>query len=489
MDRDLQIIIQSFVAGCTQPVLSEPGEELIELRADNFSLEPRGLTVSLQAWDSRRNLVRKVTQVETQSKSRLVLRVDRFGKKAGTLAILDFKKADAREVNLRASRLEGREVFRRLLHREFTGFQIAALSTEANLEESLSPAYPRALLRNGAAGLAAIYAGPGSAVDGILSFGLIWLDYLRRRDQDSVVAGLVLFVPAGQERNTCLRLQHLDPASGRFSLYVYDEDGNSRAVDPLDSGNIDTKLNPCQCGLSGNLEQAAPRIAEIPDVETIAGSDGSVSYRVHGLEFARLAGEELTFGLETKRRIRASTVSDGQWNEIEALARQVARFRSAHPRDQQHPLFLRHREAWLESQVRAHLEQLDPTLHVNPVYGQVPAFAAGERGIIDLLAVDRNGRLAVLELKASPDIHLPLQALDYWIRVKWHLDRGEFAANGYFPGMRLRDEAPRLLLVAPALDFHPTNERVLRFFSPSVSVERLGVGVEWQQRLKLMYRM
>ncbi len=465
----------------------------MDLRADNFCLELRGLTVSLQAWDSRRNLVRKVTHVETQSKAKLVLRVDRFGKKAGTLAILDFKKTDACAVNLRTARLEDRELFRRLLHREFTGFQIAAISTEANLEESLSPAYPRALLRHGtsgaALGLAAIFAGPGSAVDGALSFGLIWLDYLRRRDRNLVIEGLVLFVPAGQERNTSLRLGFMDPASGRYSLFVFDEEGTSRSVDLSDSGNVDTKLNPCHRGISGNHEQALPRISAIPDVETVEGSDGSLSFRVRGLEFSRLAGEELAFGLETKRRIRASKVSESQWAEIEGLARQLARFRSPRPRDQQHPLFLRHREAWLESQVRAQLEQIDPTLHADPVYGQVPAFAAGERGIIDLLAVDRTGRLAVIELKASQDIHLPLQALDYWIRVKWHLDRREFSGNGYFPGVQLRNEAPRLLLVAPALDFHPTNERVLRFFSSAVNVERLGVGVEWQQRLKLMYRM
>jgi hypothetical protein len=52
--------------------------------------------------------------------------------------------------------------------------------------------------------------------------------------------------------------------------------------------------------------------------------------------------------------------------------------------------------------------------------------------------VDYSGRLAVLELKASQDIHLPLQALDYWIRVKWHLDRDEFSSHGYFPGVILR---------------------------------------------------
>ena len=94
----------------------------------------------------------------------------------------------------------------------------------------------------------------------------------------------------------------------------------------------------------------------------------------------------------------------------------------------------------------------------------------------------------MLELKASEDIHLPLQALDYWMRVKWHLDQSEFTRRGYFPGLVLNNQPPRLLLVSPALDFHPSNERVLRFFSPSIPVEKLGVGLQWRKELKVVFR-
>ena len=145
-------------------------------------------------------------------------------------------------------------------------------------------------------------------------------------------------------------------------------------------------------------------------------------------------------------------------------------------------------EAWLESQVRANIEAIDARLLPDPIYGQVPAFAAADRGVIDLLAVDRAGHLTVLELKASEDIHVPLQALDYWMRVKWHLDRREFAPSGYFPGIALRAEPPRILLVSPALDFHPSNERILRFIAPGIEIERVGVGLEWQKKLKVMFR-
>jgi hypothetical protein len=92
----------------------------------------------------------------------------------------------------------------------------------------------------------------------------------------------------------------------------------------------------------------------------------------------------------------------------------------------------------------------------------------------------------VIELKASEDIHLPVQALDYWIRVKWHLDRGDFM--DHFPGLTVSRQSPRLMLVSPSLDVHPSNERVLSFFSEEVSVEQIGVNADWRRELRVMFR-
>ena len=84
-------------------------------------------------------------------------------------------------------------------------------------------------------------------------------------------------------------------------------------------------------------------------------------------------------------------------------------------------------------------------------YSQVPAFAAADRAMIDVLTVTREGRLAVLELKANEDIHLPLQGIDYWARVAWHHSQDDFQKFGYFPGRELSSESPLLMMVAPAL--------------------------------------
>jgi len=225
-------------------------------------------------------------------------------------------------------------------------------------------------------------------------------------------------------------------------------------------------------------------LASQPGVERIARHDGRISLRVHGLEFAELSGAGLLFGLRERHAADASHAA-----EIARLACELHRARSPEAGDRQHPLYRQFPEAWLESQVRAQIETVDATLRPDPVYGQVPALAGGERGVLDLLAVDRSGRLAVIELKATADLHLPLQALDYWIRVKWHLDRGEFPGYGYFPGLELRPDPPRLLLVSPCLEFHPTTETLLSYFSPAIEVERIGLAVEWRKGLEVMFRL
>ena len=481
---DCQAAIERFLKASRQPAILEPGEDVLPLTAGNFVLEsqPRGLT--LQAWDRTRNLVRRVAAIKGESRGRLELTVERFARRQGSLYLVDLAHPAGAEAGRRGPRRVFRERFREMLCRQFPGWKIAELSVEPDLEHSLSPAYPRAVLRHGNSAWAAIAAGPDPAsAAGVLTFGLIWLDYLRHRERRLTVEGLTVFVAAGYEVPTCLRLRFLDPEAAAFRVLAYSEQGFVVELDPRDFGNLDTRLDVCRRP-QANLERALAGLPNQDAVERIARPDGSVSLRVHGVEFARADENEIQFGLA--ERVPLHSNNSGRMAELVAT---LAANRSAAAADRQHPLFRRHPEAWLESQVRAHIEQVDASLLPDPVYNQVPAFAAGDRGVMDLLAADRSGRLAVLELKAAADLHLPLQALDYWIRVKWHLDRREFTPLGYFPGIELADQPPRLLLVSPALEFHPTTEAILRYFLPVVDVMRVGVGLEWRKRLEIMFRL
>lgn len=158
------------------------------------------------------------------------------------------------------------------------------------------------------------------------------------------------------------------------------------------------------------------------------------------------------------------------------------------PADEPVPRILCGPEAQLEACVRREIQVVDAGLLPEPVYGQVCSLAGLDRGLLDLLAVDRSGRLAVIELKASEDVQLPVQALDYWMRVAWHARQGEFRRAGYFPGIEIRTTPPRLFLVAPALQFHPRTETLLSYIDPAVPVERVGLSVEWQHRLRVVFR-
>jgi hypothetical protein len=126
--------------------------------------------------------------------------------------------------------------------------------------------------------------------------------------------------------------------------------------------------------------------------------------------------------------------------------------------------------------VRAIDDRLDPSF----VYAQVPAFSAADRAMIDLLTCTREGRLAIIELKAEEDIHLPLQGVDYWARVVWHHHRGEFHKFGYFAGRELSPEPPLLFLVAPALHVHPATDTLLRYITPQIEATVVGIDERWR---------
>jgi hypothetical protein len=480
--EDAYDAINRFLASARQPAAVEPGAEPLAIESDRFGLELAGGRLTLHIWSDNRNLVRRITGISTEDTGRLDLAIERFGKQTGILQLIDLAKPRYQSVPRRAARLAYREQFRRSLLRQFPGGTVTSLSSDPDLQHSFSPVYPRALVRSGGVGWAAIGVPPEQAdADGVLTFGLIWLDYLRQRERRIAVQGLALFIPDGKQRNTCLRLLYLSAADVQWTVFIYG-DGFEQAVDLRNYGNVDTSLPVLR--RTAPLPDWTHAISAVPGVETLSLPDGGTSWRVHGLEFAAFDGSRVSFGIET-----ATPASASNLKEIVALAHELMRRRSSDPIDRRGELFLRNPESWLESSVRAHMADVDASLLPSPVYGQVPAIAGGHRGVIDLLACDYAGRLAVVEVKASEDLHLPLQALDYWLRVKWHLDRGEFHDRGVFPGIALQKQSPRMLLVAPALNFHPATEAILRYFPDEIEVERIGISMDWQRELKIAFRV
>jgi len=105
---------------------------------------------------------------------------------------------------------------------------------------------------------------------------------------------------------------------------------------------------------------------------------------------------------------------------------------------------------------------------------------------MDLLGITRDGRLAVIELKAVEDLHLPVQGLDYWTRVRWHHRRGDFQRAGYFPGRILSERDPILILAAPRCMCIPRPDHAALFFA-GAGVELIGLDERWRDGIRVVF--
>ena len=192
----------------------------------------------------------------------------------------------------------------------------------------------------------------------------------------------------------------------------------------------------------------------------------------------------MLFGLGDRQEMLTAE----KWRALEKLVHQLEANRHALASDTKHRLYRAQPERWLETLVAADPSRIDARLDPRHIYTQVPAFSSSNRGIIDVLGVTRDGRLAVLELKAAEDIQLVMQAVDYWLRVRWHHEQEDFQRYGYFPGVALQPGPPLLFLVAPGFRFHPSSDIVLRYLSPHIEVARIGLGENWRRAIRVIFR-
>lgn len=468
----------------------ENGTWLASLEDFRYEARQRGEVLLLNLWSDESNIVRRVLRIENESENNLALEVARFGRaKAGRLEFLTPAKAPARGRILREQFCSR---FRELLARQFPDGELASLTTAADLEHSLSGNYARGIVRENSRAWAVMGAAPeenASTYDGLLTFGLLWLDRSRALARRKPVAGLRLFCPAETGRTTARRLQALSQALA-IEIYEYDDaNWRARRLDPSDSGNVDAWLAPRR-EIEELLIQARAAIQKIcgvvPSAITAAviPNTRDVALRYRGLLFAEWRGNSIFYGIGDARR----PLTPDRLIDFQNLLRELDIYRSPAASDTKHPLYRAQPERWLESLIAADPTRVDARLDPRFFYEQLPALAAGDRGVMDAVAVTKGGRLAVIELKASEDVQLPLQAVDYWLRVRWHHAQEDLARYGYFPGIELDPKPPLLFLVAPALHFHPASDAILSCLNSEIELFRVGVNEHWRRGVKIMLR-
>ena len=494
--------LQEFLSEARSGVVIEDGQVLFDLESAQHSVSSQKDRCLLHLWSQERNLVRNVLDAESKN-GILTLTVRRFAQ-ARPVKLEICRDGERRTPTAqKAARSRYARSLERVLRREAPGWALdkARLSTSMDLERSFSPVYARGLLRKGRSAFAVMGVSrqeTQAAVDAALTFGLLWLQACREREAGrTVVEGLRLYVPPKSAATLQIRLAHLNHSAAKFQLYEFDErDESMLPIDHSDHGNIHTRLVRCPdaAQLRARFAAIADKILSLaPQSEAAAISPTELSFRLHGLELARarLANAPGTFQVEEEVIFGPPGYETRLSEETApAFARFVTTVVEARcPQgDRRDPLWRMYPERWLESLVFSNVAAIDSRLDPAHVYSQVPAFSASDRAMIDVLACTRDARLAVLELKAEEDIHLPLQGLDYWARVHWHHGRGEFQQYGYFSGQQLSPQPPLLLLIAPSLRVHPATDTVLRYFSPAIEWSLVGLDERWRESVKVVYR-
>jgi hypothetical protein len=507
--------LETYLAEHPASAVLADGRVLFDMRTAKYSVGESHGRCLLQLWNAERNVVRTVVGVQARA---TCLRVTTRRMGAPKPESLEFvPTCDRRTPTTRdAARRNYQRLLERVLTRNLPGWTVDGMRSAMDLEHSFGPAYARGRLLKGTAAEAVIGIGEsesGAAIDGILTLGILWLEYCRQHvDARRHVGGLKVIVPSGAWRTTAERIAWLNHAAADFQLFTLDQRTEELAqVDFRDTGNIQSRLvhafspqaamERCRAGLDRVLALVPEEARE--RVELHARSATEVGLLLHGLEFARVrhGASASSFAQEDEISFGAGANETPLDGETEGLCRDLlARlFASRHP-DGVHgdPLFRLQPERWLESRMRACMGEVLPGFRNDLVYSQVPALSASERGMLDLLTLDRAGRLVVLELKADEDLHLPLQALDYWIRVRaLNDDRvpgpggrmlSAFERAGYFAGTEVSPLPPRLVLAAPALRIHPANATVLRYLSPQVEWELIAVAEQWRSELRVVFR-
>jgi hypothetical protein len=371
----------------------------------------------------------------------------------------------------------------------------AALSAGAGFDQP-GP-FARILIKHGRARIAVtsiVTDAQARRVDALLSSSLVW--FLRLRETSRAPLNLKLWMAlerpcmeALRERAALLRPDLINAVS------LYELDAGRSSLTPVPKYKLEELFNSRPPGISSFRSEpgqtAAHIMALVPEAIDSVRAHRGETLRFHGLPFARvrrvLNQERVWFGLDASRRRLLDDETAEDW---EKLLRELIEHRRAGADERRHALYRQAGEAWLESLLRRDITRLDPGLRLAPLHAQFRAAqtkAAGSRPV-DLLALRRDGRLVVIELKVSEDREHVLQGADYWRRVETYRRHGAITRSRLFDDAEISDEPPLVYLAAPALSFHRSFRTLARTLRTEIELYRFDLNEDWRQGVRVIRR-
>jgi len=335
-----------------------------------------------------------------------------------------------------------------------------------------------------------------AGVDAFLSASLLWFQRTAERVRPPYVQQLWLIVSPNSLKPTLYRVALLrESLRSIIKVFAVDDQLTSLTNETVFERRDLWKKRLARFPPvpAADLTDMAQKItACAPAAIDVVHARHGETLRYFGLPFARvrsLLGEErVWFGVDGSHRRPLDQSTEKEWYN---LLQDLNDHRSAGAIDRRHALYRNAAEAWLESLLRKDITKLDPGLIIAPLHAQFRTAPGGKLGIrpIDILALRRDGRLVVIELKVFEDREHVLQGADYWRRVEAHRRRGHIAKAKLFGDLEISNEAPLVYLVAPTLRMHPSFQTLARCIASDIEIYRFDINEDWRSGVRVMRRM
>ena len=323
-----------------------------------------------------------------------------------------------------------------------------------------------------------------------MTTAILWAVKLGGRKKNPIAA---VWIPAEKKLYKKLRKLHALLKSGWQSKIIIKEISRE-ASEPKTVRLIEKRIltmadlrreKPLAFSLPETVEtsRTATEIIKLsPDKIDVVFSRHGETVRFCGLPLARIRrigdAEKCWFGIERDKKI----LNEQTREEFFDLLENLENYRRADSPNKRHELYRLAPEAWLEAVLRRNINLLDKNLVLSPIHHQFRA--DGDK--IDLLALRKDGRLIVIEIKTSPDREMVYQAADYWRKIELQRLCGNLQKAKIFGDLEIADKPALVFLVAPTLSFHYHFDFFANTVAPEIEIYRFNLNENWRENLKVM---
>ncbi len=452
----------------------------------------------LSSWTEKGTRSWKIAGWEVAGEKLLLQTSRRMGAERSLLELIPRASAGAIAATVRAARQLRCEQLAQLAASLQVGAKVERAALSPGIRRGQPGRYARIILRlkqERIAVTATVAATDRRNVDAQLSAALLWYINSSARMRPPYLQRLWLIfehevAQAARDRLALVR------EGLRRTINIFEIDDEWRRLAPLELGERSEVFKqrlarfPRLAAVTAS-DCARQFIAQAPEAIDLVHARHGETLRYNGLPFARLRRllgvDCVWFGIDATRRRLLEPRTQNDWQQ---LLRDLREHRSATASDHHHAFYRTAAESWLESLLRRDITRLDPGLIIAPLHTQFRTARGGPLGVrpIDLLALRRDGRLVVIELKVSEDREHVLQGADYWRRVEAHRRRGHIARARLFGEIKISDQSPLVYLVAPTLRFHPSFSIMARAISPDIELYRFDINEDWRAGVRVMRR-